>query len=206
MKIKGLFKIKIKKYTYLKSELQILEFLNKKIFYKVLSMTNRETIILGIDPGTKITGYGVIKTFENKHIALDFGCIRPPYKLSLSKRYFIIFESLEKIINKYKPHAIAVETQFVKKNVQIALKLGMARGSVIIAAEKNNIPIYEYPPKSAKLAIVGCGNASKYQVQKMLKMLLNLSKEPTPEDASDALALAICHAHKVNFLEKIGKN
>ncbi|EKE02923.1 MAG: Holliday junction endonuclease RuvC [uncultured bacterium] len=80
----------------------------------------------------------------------------------------------------------------------------MARGSIIIAAEKNNVPIFEYAPKAAKLSVVGNGNASKQQIQKMLKMLLNLSKEPAPEDAADALAMAICHAHRIKFLEKIG--
>ncbi|MFA6119514.1 MAG: crossover junction endodeoxyribonuclease RuvC [Parachlamydiales bacterium] len=166
-------------------------------------MEDNSKIILGVDPGTKITGYGVIKTLNNKHIAVDYGCIRPPQKYPLSKRYFIIFDGIEKLIEKYKPHAVVVETQFVKKNVQIALKLGMARGSIIVAAEKNNIPIYEYAPRKAKQSVVGNGAASKYQVQKMLKMLLNLSQDPTPEDAADALALAICHAHQMDFLNKI---
>jgi len=169
-------------------------------------MDENSTIILGIDPGTKITGYGVLQINNNFFKALDFGCIRPPPKYQLTKRYFVIFESIENLIKKYKPNAIAVEIQFVKKNAQSAIKLGMARGSIIIAAEKNNIPIYEYAPKAAKLAVVGNGNASKEQIQKMLKMLLNLSKEPTPVDASDALALAICHAHRIKFIEKFGKN
>ncbi len=158
-------------------------------------------IILGIDPGTKVTGYGVIKAIDNSHIPMDFGAIKPPCSLSLFKRYFIIFESIDLLIQKYKPTAIAVETQFVKKNIQVAMKLGMARGSVIIAAEKNNIPIFEYAPKKAKLAVVGNGKASKHQVQKMVKMLLNLKKDPTPEDAADALALAICHSHEKQFLQ-----
>lgn len=167
-------------------------------------MSENSKIILGIDPGTKITGYGILEVIDNSFKALDFGCIRPPYSYSLTKRYFIIFDSIEKIIDKYKPSAIAVETQFVKKNIQSAIKLGMARGAVVIAAEKNNIPIFEYAPRKAKLAVVGNGNASKEQIQKMLKMLLNLTKEPTPEDAADALALAMCHANSLKFKEKIG--
>ncbi|NGX55912.1 MAG: Crossover junction endodeoxyribonuclease RuvC [Candidatus Anoxychlamydiales bacterium] len=162
-------------------------------------------IILGIDPGTIITGYGVIEFENNKLVALDYGAIKPPKKEKLSKRYFIIFEAINHLIKKYNPTAISVETQFVKNNPQVALKLGMARGSVIIAAEKNNIPIFEYAPKKAKLAVVGNGGASKEQVQKMVKMLLNLSKVPTPEDAADALSLAICHIHQIDFLKKIGK-
>lgn len=160
-------------------------------------------IILGIDPGTKVTGYGILRVHNNLHQALDFGCIRPPYNLELSKRYFIIFDSIEKLILKYKPTALAVETQFVQKNIQSAIKLGMARGCAIIAAEKNSTPIYEYAPRSAKLSVVGKGSASKEQVSKMLKMLLNLKTDKIPEDAADALSLAICHANKINFLNKI---
>lgn len=169
-------------------------------------MNEKPTIILGIDPGTRITGYGVLQVEANFFKTLDFGCIRPPSTFKLTKRYFIIFDSIEKIIEKYKPNAVAVETQFVNKNAQSAIKLGMARGSIIIAAEKNNVPVYEYAPREAKLAVVGNGNASKEQIQKMLKMLLNLSQEPKPEDAADALALAMCHAHRMKFKEKIGIN
>lgn len=167
------------------------------------NMEKKAQIILGIDPGTRITGYGILRVYNNMFEALDFGCIRPPYNLALSKRYFIIFDSIEKIIQKYKPTAVAVETQFVKKNIQVAIKLGMARGCAILAAEKNLTPIYEYAPRSAKLAVVGKGSASKSQVEKMLKMLLNLQIEKIPEDAADALSLAICHANKINFLNKI---
>jgi len=163
-------------------------------------------IIMGIDPGTKITGYGILKVENSKYSALDYGCIRPPYSFALNKRYFIIFEAIEKLILKYSPDYIAIETQFVKKNISAAIKLGMARGVAIIAAEKNNIPIFEYAPKKAKLSVVGIGSASKHQVQKMIKMLLNLDKDPTPEDASDALSLAICHANQLNFLEKVRKD
>jgi len=160
-------------------------------------------IILGIDPGTKVTGYGILRVENNLHQALDFGCIRPPYNLALSKRYFIIFDSIEKLIQKYNPAALAVETQFVHKNIQSAIKLGMARGCAILAAEKNSTPIYEYAPRSAKLSVVGKGGASKEQVSKMLKMLLNLKVDKIAEDAADALSLAICHANKTNFLNKI---
>ena len=100
-------------------------------------------------------------------------------------------------MDKNKPNAVSVETQFVKKNVQIAMKLGMARGIILLACSLKNIPIYEYAPRKAKQAIVGNGAASKEQVQKMLKLLLNLSNIPEPEDAADALALALCHAHQL---------
>ena len=160
------------------------------------SNTGSNKIIMGIDPGTRITGYGIIKKEYKSVIPLDFGCIKPPPNLKLHKRYLIIYRGVEKLIKKYKPHAIATETQFVKKNAQSALKLGMARGVIIIAAEKNSIPIYEYAPKKVKLAVVGNGKASKVQITKMVQMLLNLKYEKIPEDAADALAMAVCHSHQ----------
>jgi len=172
----------------------------------VLSHTEKKPlIILGIDPGTQITGYGVIKAGSSFE-ALDFGCIRPPAKLPLSQRYLIIFQGIDHLIEKYKPDAIAVVTQFVYKNVQSAMKLGMARGMVILAGARKNIPLFEYAPKKAKLAVVGHGSASKHQVQKMVQALLRLPSPPTPEDAADALALAICHANQTAFQSALTGN
>ena len=157
---------------------------------------DKNKIIMGIDPGTIVTGYGIIQKNSNSISTLDFGCIRPPPKYHLHKRYLIIFNSIENLIEKYKPTSISIETQFVRKNPQIAIKLGMARGVAIIAGAKNNIPIFEYAPKKAKLAVVGNGSASKTQVQKMIQLLLNLKDINIPEDAADALALAVCHSHQ----------
>jgi crossover junction endodeoxyribonuclease RuvC len=151
-----------------------------------------EEIILGIDPGTCITGYGIIK--GQKHV-LDFGCIRPSPKLPINERYLFIFNGIEYLLKQYAPTAVAVETQFVYRNPQSALKLGMARGVALLAATQKKIPVFEYTPKKAKLAVVGNGAASKQQVQKMVQLLLNLQKPPEPEDAADALAIALCHAH-----------
>ncbi len=155
-------------------------------------------IILGVDPGTNITGYGIIAYSHHSSQALDYGCIRPPAKQALSKRYLIIYEALAELIEHYKPNAVSVETQFVYKNPQSAIKLGMARGMAILAATQKNIPIYEYTPKKAKLAVVGQGSASKQQIQKMMQVLFKLSEPPTPEDAADALALALCHGHTLH--------
>jgi len=163
----------------------------------------RESIILGIDPGTRITGYGAVKGSSHGLNAIDFGCIRPPASLPTSERYLILYESLEKLIERLQPDAIAVETQFVYKNVQSAMKLGIARGMVILAAAKKKLPLYEYAPKRAKQAVVGNGAASKYQVQKMIQMLLQLNSMPEPEDAADALALAICHLHHSTSIGKL---
>ncbi len=159
--------------------------------------TAKEIVILGIDPGTRVTGYGLIKLKFNGYAALDFGCIRPPSTADSSERYLIIFNAIEKLLDSYCPDAVAVETQFVHKNAQSSMKLGMARGMVILAAAKRKISLYEYAPKKAKLAVVGNGAASKEQVQKMIQLLLRLPSLPYPEDAADALALALCHAHTV---------
>lgn len=159
------------------------------------SLSKKFQIILGIDPGTKTTGFGIIKKEYNSFEVIDFGCITPKYSDSLHKRYLIIFNSIEKLIKKYKPCSVSIETQFVKKNIQVAIKLGMARGSCIIAAARNDIPIYEYSPRKAKLSITGNGGASKEQVNKMIKTLLNVN-EKIPEDAADALALAFCHGNQ----------
>lgn len=149
-------------------------------------------VILGIDPGTRITGYGIIR---QPFALIDFGCIRPPPNLPLEQRYQILFNAVETLVELHKPTAIAVESQFVLKNAQSAIKLGMAKGMVFLAGARAKIPVYEYAPKQAKLAVVGKGQASKFQVQRMIQTLLQLPTLPEPEDASDALALAICCAH-----------
>lgn len=148
-------------------------------------------IILGIDPGTCITGYGLIHYHPRKIEALDFGCIKPPANLQLSKRYLIIYEAIEGLILQHRPKYLSIENQFVSKNVQSALKLGMAKGVAMLAAEKHGLLIQEYSPKEAKLAVTGYGNASKDQVQKMMQLILGLPSAPEPEDAADALSLAL---------------
>ncbi len=153
-------------------------------------------IVLGIDPGTRVSGFGIIIKEGSSYRALDYGCIRPPTTYSLPERYLVIFESVSALIDKYNPESVVVETQYVKCNVQSAIKLGMARGAVLIAAAKKGVAIHEYAPTKAKLAVVGTGRASKFQVQGMVQRLLSLATLPTPEDAADALALAICHAQQ----------
>ena len=155
--------------------------------------------ILGVDPGTQITGYGIINTSGASYNVVDYGCIKPPANVKLSDRYLIIFNGIDELIEKHSPEALVVETQFVNKNVQSAIKLGMARGIIILAAKRRGIPIFEYAPTRAKQAVVGNGRASKSQVQTMVQLLLRLSELPKPEDAADALALAICHAHSARY-------
>lgn len=163
-----------------------------------MSQQSQRPVILGIDPGTKVTGYGIIQIEGHRYLPIDYGCIRPPANYKLSERYLVIFEGIAQLLERYQPTALVIETQFVQKNVQSAIKLGMARGVAIIAAKKRGMPIFEYAPTQAKLAVVGSGLANKYQVQGMIQRLLSLS-QPPPEDAADALALAICHAQVPAF-------
>lgn len=166
---------------------------------------SEDVIILGIDPGTTITGYGVIKHCGSACHVVDYGCIRPPAKLKLSDRYLILFEGIEELLERHRPHVMAVETQFMQRNVQSTLKLGMARGIAVVAAKKRGMSVFEYAPAKAKKAVVGNGSASKKQVQSMVQRLLQLSELPQPEDAADALALAICHAQSLRFNSLLNK-
>lgn len=169
-----------------------------------MSRSRSQQIIIGIDPGTRVTGYGIIESQNAIHQLLDYGCIRPPPRLKLSDKYLIIYNAIASLLQRYTPQALSVETQYVKKNPQSAIKLGMARGVTILAAKQRNIPIFEYAPSKAKLAVVGNGRASKYQVQGMVQILLNLSIRPEPEDAADALALALCHAQAIRNEQNYG--
>lgn len=167
----------------------------KNLLAKTFTHYNALMIILGIDPGSASTGWGVIHVNGNTYSLIDFGVIGPKSK-KLSERYFFIFDELEALIKKFNPDAISIETQFVYLNAQSALKIGMAKGVGLILAGKYNIPIFEYAPKTAKRAVTGSGSASKESVEKMIYLLLHIAKaKKIPNDASDALALAICHAH-----------
>ncbi|MGM0439783.1 MAG: crossover junction endodeoxyribonuclease RuvC [Chlamydiota bacterium] len=168
------------------------------------SSTTSKTI-MGIDPGTYITGYGVINKASNRGERVqDYGCIRPPRQASFSERYLIIYKSLSTLLEKHQPDELAVETQFVRKNVQSAMKLGMVRGIVILSAALYEIPVFEYTPAKVKLAVVGNGQASKSQVQKMVKHILKMSEIPKPEDAADALAIALSHSQSSQYQQLQG--
>ena len=151
------------------------------------------TIILGIDPGSLITGYGVISIAGNKLTYLDSGCIRVAGK-ELPQRLQQIYRDIRKIMEQFHPGEAAIEQVFMQQNAGSALKLGQARGAAIVAILADNIPLGEYSARQVKQAVVGYGAAAKTQVQQMVKTMLNLSKIPQA-DAADALAIAICHAH-----------
>ena len=154
--------------------------------------------ILGIDPGTRITGYGIIEREDNSYRVVDYGCIRPPVKMLLSERYRIIYRGIQKIIRDYRPAEIAVETMFFGKSPMSSIKLAHVRGVVVLAASEAGIGIYEYSPRRIKRALVGNGGAAKVQLQGMVQHLLSLEEPPKPMDISDALATAICHAQAIN--------
>jgi len=153
-------------------------------------------IVIGIDPGTATTGYGLI--FENERADLEiieYGVILTEKNLPLEERLLILNEKLEEIITLHRPDESAVERLFYQKNVTNALSIGHARGVIIFTFAKKKIPVYEYAPLEIKQAVVGYGAAEKKQVQSMVKAILDLQEIPKPDDAADALAVAICHQH-----------
>ena len=163
-------------------------------------------IILGIDPGSRITGYGLISKVGNRLIHIDNGAIFTQSAQDFPQRLQQIFAGLSKVIEQYQPEAVAIENVFLAKNAQSALKLGQARGAAIVAAVCVGLSVFEYTALQVKQAVVGSGRAEKQQVQHMIKVLLNLP-EVAQEDASDALAVAVCHAHSagMNSILKMAK-
>ncbi|APG25258.1 MAG: crossover junction endodeoxyribonuclease RuvC [Syntrophotalea acetylenica] len=150
--------------------------------------------ILGIDPGTRITGYGLIEKIGNRLLHVDNGAIHTRTDAPLAERLKTIYDGLSRVIRDYGPASVAVERIFVAKNALSALKLGHARGVAMLAGVNAALPVAEYTAVEVKQAVVGYGKAAKPQVQQMVRVLLNLP-EIAQEDASDALAVAICHAH-----------
>jgi crossover junction endodeoxyribonuclease RuvC len=161
--------------------------------------------VMGIDPGTLTSGYGIVVEEDHKLFHVASGGISPSVKQPFPMRLKKIYEELEKVIHKYRPHVIVIEDLFVSKNIKSALKLGHARGVAILAAMNAGLPVHEYSPLEVKQAVVGNGKAEKKQVQMMVKTLLDLPKVPHPADAADALAAAICHIHS-SRLREILKN
>ncbi|WP_138159096.1 crossover junction endodeoxyribonuclease RuvC [Peptoniphilus catoniae] len=151
-------------------------------------------IILGIDPGLATIGYGLIEIKGNKYKTLDYGVITTPAKMNFPDRLLKINRDLEGIIKKYNPDDIAFEELFFNKNVKTAITVSHARGVLILTSKMYNQDLYEYTPLQIKQAVVGYGRAEKFQVQEMVKMILNLNEIPKPDDAADALAVALIHA------------
>lgn len=165
-------------------------------------MSESTLTILGLDPGTAITGWGVIKEFKKEPKLEAFGCIETCKTKCTVDRLREIANDLEEIMRIYKPDEVAVEDLFFFKNLKTAVKVAQARGVLLLTAGKSKIPIAEYTPLQVKQAITGYGRADKAQVQFMVKEVLRLKTIPKPDDAADALAVAICHqqSRKINSL------
>lgn len=150
-------------------------------------------VILGIDPGTAIVGYGVIKGSRKKPTLVDYGCITTSKELSPAQRLRIIHNKTASLIRKHKPSVLAIERLFFNRNVKTATAVGRAAGVIMLAAAKAEVPVFEYMPLQVKMMIDGYGRASKKKIQERVGKILNLKRVPKPDDAADALAIAICH-------------
>ena len=163
-------------------------------------------IILGVDPGTIFTGFGIINYNKNSFTRVKNGLIKLPSTKTIAQKLELIYEGLDKVIKTYKPDEFAIETAFYGKNVQSAMKIGYARGVSILAAIHNNVPISEYSPREIKKSIVGNGAASKEQVSFMIRTILDLKNDKMRLDESDALAIALCHSFRMKTPFKKSKD
>jgi len=163
----------------------------------------KQEVILGIDPGIADTGYGIIQNKQGKLSCLAYGSIKTKAKIELAERLETLYQELQKIIKKHHPDLIAIEELFFAKNVKTAMKVGQARGVIILTCVENKLSIDEFTPLQVKQAITGYGRAEKGQVQRMLKILLKISKKITPDDAADALAIALTCGVSLKMRQKI---
>ncbi len=157
-------------------------------------------IVLGIDPGYAIVGCGVVEYKSNHFRVLEYGAITTEAHTPFNERIEKIFDEAYALIQKHKPDAMAIEKLFFNTNQKTAIDVAQARGALVLAAQKCRVPIFEYTPLQVKQSVVGYGRAEKKQVQEMTRVMLNLEKIPKPDDAADALAMAICHCHSAGSL------
>jgi crossover junction endodeoxyribonuclease RuvC len=152
-------------------------------------------LVLGIDPGTAITGWGVVAKEGNELSLVDYGAVRTSQDSPMPERLQTIYGELGQVITRHQPTAVAVEQLFFSKNVRTAMVVGQARGVALLAVADAGVPLHEYTPLEVKQSVSGYGKATKEQVQKLVQMLLGLDSVPQPDDAADAIAVAICHLH-----------
>lgn len=160
-------------------------------------------LVLGIDPGISLTGYGLVRHSGNRLTASDFGLIRTNTNAKLEKRLTMIYEKISEILHKYAPDAMAIERVYFNQNTSSAMAVGQARGVILLVAGLHSIPVFEYTPQYVKAAVTGYGKADKKQVGRMVKTLLGLEKMPKPDDVSDALALGIAHRESNKLMEQL---
>ena len=156
--------------------------------------------ILGIDPGYGITGFGLVEADRGKFQFLRCGAITTPAGMDFSARLEIIYEDMKKLLELSKPDAVAIEELFFGQNVTTGIGVAQSRGVILLAIRQAGVPVFSYKPMQVKQAVVGYGNATKHQVQDMTKRLLNLSAMPKPDDAADAIAIALCHGRSATSL------
>jgi crossover junction endodeoxyribonuclease RuvC len=157
-------------------------------------------VVIGIDPGTATTGYGLVRENEDGSLALvDYGVILTPAKMDMPERLLELHRQLTQILLLHRPYSGAVEKLFFQRNVRTALSVGQARGVALLSLAEQGLRIGEYTPLEVKQAVAGYGKADKNQVQHMVRALLSLNEIPTPDDAADALAVAICHIHSARL-------
>jgi crossover junction endodeoxyribonuclease RuvC len=152
-------------------------------------------LVLGIDPGMAITGYGLLQEERGNLALVAYGTITTPAGRPLAERLRTIYHALGDLIARYQPDAVAVEELFFARNAKTAMIVGHARGVMLLAGAEADLPLFEYTPLQVKQAVAGYGSADKHQVQEMVRLLLNMDHQPQPDDAADALAVAICHLH-----------
>ncbi|MGN1195545.1 MAG: crossover junction endodeoxyribonuclease RuvC [Acutalibacteraceae bacterium] len=152
-------------------------------------------IILGIDPGYAIVGYGVLEYKSGRFRVIDYGAVTTDAGTPFNRRLEIIYDGLCEIIEKHKPEAMSVEKVFYNSNAKTVIDVSQARGVIMLAAQKHGVKVYEYTPLQVKQSVVGYGRADKKQVQEMTRRILSLDSVPKPDDTADAIAMAICHAH-----------
>ncbi|MGL5656553.1 MAG: crossover junction endodeoxyribonuclease RuvC [Fusobacteriaceae bacterium] len=160
--------------------------------------------VLGIDPGTAIVGFGIIDYENRAYKVIDYGCIFTDKDLSLDERLLIIFNEMESLIKKYEPQELAIEELFFFKNSKTVISVGQARGVIVLSGMKNGLKTAGYTPLQVKMGITGYGKAEKKQVQEMVKRILKLDEIPKPDDAADALAIAVTHINSLSSLLSIG--
>lgn len=159
--------------------------------------------VLGIDPGSETTGWGVIEGEARRYRLVEYGTVSCPARDRFSTRLLKICDGIEAVIASYKPDVCSVEEAFYANNVKVALKLGQVRGVVLLVAERAQLEIHEYSPRLVKQTVVGHGGAEKHQIQEMVRVLLSLESVPRSHDAADALAVAICHFHHAGVRDRI---
>ncbi len=152
-------------------------------------------VILGIDPGYATVGYGVIEYHRGRFRVLDYGAVTSPAGMDFPSRLQIIHEGICELCDRYQPDCMSVEELFFNTNITTGIQVGHARGVILLAGKQKGVQFFEYTPLQVKQSVVGYGRAEKHQVMEMTRQLLGLERIPRPDDAADALALAICHAH-----------